>query len=138
MRRYGTEPSILDTLRIREAHRPVDGETQHPVVVFVHGSMDRQAAFVRVLRHLPDVTTAVYDRRGYGASVDVPGPFDIDDQVADLDRVLDVVDPARGGVVLVGHSFGACTRRRGVRESDELGGLVADHDRRGSRRRDPS
>ena len=106
MRRYGTEPSILDTLRIREAHGLEEGATRYPAVVFVHGSMDRQAAFVRVLRHLPDVTTAVYDRRGYGASVDVAGPFDIDDQVADLDRVLDVVDPARVGVVLIGHSFG--------------------------------
>jgi pimeloyl-ACP methyl ester carboxylesterase len=79
--------------------------------------MDRQAAFARVLKHVSDVTTAVYDRRGYGASGDVDGPFTVDDQVADLDLVLDVVDPNSRGVVLVGHSFGgvvslACAVRR--------------------------
>jgi pimeloyl-ACP methyl ester carboxylesterase len=105
-RPYGTEPSILDSLRIRKPRRVDESAAPDPAIVFVHGSMDRQAAFARVVRHLPDVTTAVYDRRGYGASVEIAGPFDVDDHVADLDRVLDVVDPTRGGVVLIGHSFG--------------------------------
>lgn len=68
--------------------------------------MDRQAAFARVLKHLSDTTTAVYDRRGYGASAHVEGPFGVDDHVADLDRVLDVVDPSGTGSILIGHSFG--------------------------------
>lgn len=79
--------------------------------------MDRQAAFARVLKHLPDVTTAVYDRRGYGSSADVDGPFTVDEHVADLDLVLDAVDPSASGAVLVGHSFGGvvsltCAARR--------------------------
>ncbi len=110
-RRYGTEATILDSLRIKEARASSDGVSNRtgahsPPVVFVHGSMDRQAAFVRVLKHLPDVTTALYDRRGYGTSADVGGPFDVENHLSDLDRVLDTVDPSRIGVVLVGHSFG--------------------------------
>ena len=68
--------------------------------------MDRQAAFVRVIRHLPELTTAVYDRRGYGASIGLDGPFDVDDHVADLDRILTAVDSSGTGSVLIGHSFG--------------------------------
>ena len=68
--------------------------------------MDRQAAFVRVLRHLPDLTTAVYDRRGYGSSIGVNGSFDVDDHVADLDHILGAVDRSGSGSVLIGHSFG--------------------------------
>ena len=105
-RRYDTEASILDSLRIREARVKESVPSSNPVVVFVHGSMDRQAAFVRVLRHLPEVTTAVYDRRGYGSSIALNGPFDVDGHVADLDLVLETVDPTGAGVVLIGHSFG--------------------------------
>ena len=105
-RRYDTGATILDSLRIRTAreHDPVSSPS--PTVVFVHGSMDRQAAFVRVLRHLPDLTTAVYDRRGYGASIELGGPFDVDEHVADLDHVLTAVDPSGAGSILIGHSFG--------------------------------
>lgn len=105
-RRYDTEASILDSLRIRESRVSGPVSSSSPVVVFVHGSMDRQAAFVRVLRHLPELTTAVYDRRGYGSSVGLNGPFDVDDHVADLDRILAAVDPTGAGSVLIGHSFG--------------------------------
>lgn len=102
-RRYGTEASILDSLRIRPASSPGRSTA---AVVLVHGSMDRQAAFARVLRTLPDVMTATYDRRGYGSSVDVEGPYDVDVHVSDLLKILGVVDPGGRRVILVGHSFG--------------------------------
>lgn len=106
-RRYGTESSILDSLRLRPAQGgTTTGAPSEPVVVLIHGSMDRQAAFARVLRHLSDVTTAVYDRRGYGSSVGLGAPYDVDQHVADLDRILERVDPTSTGCVLIGHSFG--------------------------------
>lgn len=102
-RRYGTESSILDSLRIRPA---VPTESSAPPVVLVHGSMDRQAAFARVLRTIPEVTTATYDRRGYGSSVGLPGPYDVAVHVSDLLQILTHIDPHGRRAILVGHSFG--------------------------------
>jgi pimeloyl-ACP methyl ester carboxylesterase len=74
-----------------------------PLVVLVHGSLDRGAAFARVVASEPlaGLHTLRYDRRGYGRSVDVGPPAGLDDHVDDL---LEVVDgrPA----VVVGHSYG--------------------------------
>lgn len=39
-----------------------------PLVVFVHGAMDRAGSFGRVMRRLPDCETIAYDRRGYAGS----------------------------------------------------------------------
>ena len=39
-----------------------------PLVVLVHGSLDRSASFARVVRRLDDVHTVVYDRGGYHRS----------------------------------------------------------------------
>ena len=77
---------------------PADG----PLVVFVHGALDRGASFARTARRLRDggVRTARYDRRGYGRSQSL-GTGDVDDHVADLLGVLD----GRPATV-VGHSYG--------------------------------
>lgn len=75
---------------------------QGPLVVLVHGSMDRSASMLRVSRRLDDGFEVVrYDRRGYGRSAPHPGGFAIEDQVADL---VEVLDGRRA--VLFGHSYG--------------------------------
>jgi pimeloyl-ACP methyl ester carboxylesterase len=79
--------------------------TEHPVagaplVVFVHGSMDRSGAFARCCGRLRDLHTVQYDRRGYGRSVALGAP----DIAGHVDDVIDVLD-GRAGVV-VGHSLG--------------------------------
>ncbi len=71
-----------------------------PIVVLVHGSMDRSAAFARVCGHLRDLHTVRYDRRGYGKSREC-GVTDLPGHVADLLAVID----GRPAVV-VGHSLG--------------------------------
>src|SRR3954471_16185578 len=71
-----------------------------PLVVLVHGSMDRSAAFARARRHLRDLHVVVYDRRGYGRSVGLGAPS-VDGHAEDLLAILD----GRPGVV-VGHSIG--------------------------------
>jgi pimeloyl-ACP methyl ester carboxylesterase len=77
---------------------------RRPAVVFVHGAMDRGAAFAGVCRHLPDHPTVRYDRRGYGRSADAGIASTVDAQVDDL---LAVVSTATvGPAVLVGHSLG--------------------------------
>lgn len=72
-----------------------------PLVVLVHGSMDRSSAFARVQRHLADLHVVRYDRRGYGRSLELGPPPAFDHQVEDLEHVM----AGRHGVV-VGHSLG--------------------------------
>jgi pimeloyl-ACP methyl ester carboxylesterase len=80
------------------AHESGEG----PLVVFVHGAMDRSGGMLRTRRLLqPGHRVVRYDRRGYGRSVAAPAGGGIDRQVDDLADVLDG-RPA----VIVGHSFG--------------------------------
>lgn len=78
-----------------------------PIVVLVHGTMDRATSLAKVARRLPDLEVHRYDRRGYGDSrVDptgrtVPVPQAVEDHVADL---MAVIDGRRS--VVVGHSMG--------------------------------
>ena len=71
-----------------------------PLVVLVHGAMDRSASFARTSRLLADLPMVRYDRRGYGRST----PVGVGDLAAHVDDLLAVLD-GRPGVV-VGHSLG--------------------------------
>ncbi|MGH9081174.1 MAG: alpha/beta fold hydrolase [Acidimicrobiales bacterium] len=78
------------------------GSTRAPVVVLVHGSLDRSTSFARVVRRLPDLHTVVYDRRGYHHSRRaIPIHTTLDGHVDDLISII-------GGrpAVVVGHSYG--------------------------------
>ena len=59
------------------------GPVDAPLVVLIHGSMDRSSGMLKLSRHL-DARARVlrYDRRGYGRSAPHDGPFAIDEQVA--------------------------------------------------------
>ena len=65
------------------------GPPEAPLVALVHGSMDRTAGMAKVVRRL-DVHHRVlrYDRRGYGTSRDIGGPFTIARHVDDLVELL--------------------------------------------------
>lgn len=78
----------------------LDPDRPGPVVVLVHGAMDRGAGMAKVSRRLGDLAVIRYDRRGYGRSVPA-GATDLDGHVEDLLGILD----GRAGVV-VGHSIG--------------------------------
>ena len=88
---HGTELHVVET----------PAEPGAPLVVVVHGAMDRASSFGRVARGLRDVHLIRYDRRGYGRSVET-GPAPLDAHVADLEAVLE----GRRAVVF-GHSMGA-------------------------------
>ena len=90
----------------REGHLKVwsaeAGHAHHPLIVLVHGAMDRSTSMLRLSRRLDQQYRVLrYDRRGYGHSAPHPGPFDIGSQVADLVGLL-----AGRRAVLVGHSYG--------------------------------
>jgi pimeloyl-ACP methyl ester carboxylesterase len=67
-----------------------------PIVVLVHGAMDRSRSFRRVVDHLSDVRVVTYDRRGYGDSVDAEPASGLGDHTADL---LEVIGNRRATVV---------------------------------------
>jgi pimeloyl-ACP methyl ester carboxylesterase len=71
-----------------------------PLVVLVHGSMDRSSSFARLRSPLRDLSLVVYDRRGYGRSRDLGGAG----LGVHVDDLLAVVDGRP--CVALGHSFG--------------------------------
>ena len=80
------------------------GTASNPHIVLVHGSLDRSAGMLKLSRRLDgEFYVSRYDRRGYGRSIPHPGPFGMDEQVADL---VAVVSSAPAPAVVVGHSFG--------------------------------
>jgi pimeloyl-ACP methyl ester carboxylesterase len=83
-------------------HVPGGGADGDPMVVLVHGSLDRAGSFARVLRRLDDLHTVAFDRRGYNRSRDaLPLNTTLDGQIDDL---LEVIDDRPA--VVVGHSYG--------------------------------
>lgn len=71
-----------------------------PLIVLVHGAMDRSASFARTIRHLHGSPVLRYDRRGYGRSY-CEAPAGLDQHVDDLEAIIgDCM------AVVVGHSFG--------------------------------
>ena len=84
------------------AHVPAPPADGTPLVVLVHGSLDRAGSFARIIRRLDDLHTVAYDRRGYHRSRHVTPVHDtLDGHVDDLLAVI-------GGrpSVVVGHSYG--------------------------------
>lgn len=86
-----------------------------PVVVLVHGSMDRHTSFAALRRELADLHVVTYDRRGYGRSRHLPVAESLDDHVDDLLGILD----GRAAVVL-GHSYGGCIALRAGERAPDL------------------
>lgn len=88
-------------LHVEETAAVGAGADTAPLVVMVHGSMDRGASFARTARRLRDARILRYDRRGYAGSFRAGPPASFEQQVDDLACVLD----GRPAVAL-GHSFG--------------------------------
>lgn len=109
-------PTSSSGLHVVE-HVPSHGfDANAPVVVLVHGSLDRGTSFARVVRRLHDLRVVTYDRRGYHRSRDSaigpteaglsrpsasPSASAFECHVADL---LAVVGGRRS--VAIGHSLG--------------------------------
>lgn len=72
-----------------------------PLIVLIHGTLDRAASFRRTARRLDGLDVVAYDRRGYDRSLAAGASSDMTRHVADA---LAVADGRR--CVMVGHSFG--------------------------------
>jgi pimeloyl-ACP methyl ester carboxylesterase len=94
------------------------GESGDPMVL-VHGSWADHRTWNVVLPKLAGLfSVAVYDRRGHGRSARPPGPYRIEDDVADLVGVLEALDhyPAH----IVGLSLGGSIALRLAAERADL------------------
>lgn len=105
-----TRPRFVDGLATYES-----GRAGAPRVVFVHGSMDRAAAFRKAVRRLTDLDVVLYDRRGYARSLDSGISSDVDALVADLLAVID-----DRPTVVVGHSLGGLITLAAAQRAPEL------------------
>ena len=137
----------VDHLLATSEHIPAGAAGDGPVVVLVHGSLDRAGSFARVTRRLKDLHTLAYDRRGYhrsrtaapieAAPVDAApvdsAPVDaapgeplladlsaLDRHIADLVAVID----GRPAVV-VGHSYGGVIALGAALGADGPGSILA-------------
>ncbi len=109
-----------DQLAVIE-HVPAAQPGASPIVVLVHGSLDRSASFTRVVRRLDDLHTVVYDRRGYNRSRDaLPLNATLDGHVDDLVSVID----GRPSIV-VGHSYGGDVALAAALRPASLGSILA-------------
>lgn len=92
-----------------------------PLVVLVHGTMDRATSFAKVSRRLAQLHTLRYDRRGYGESAVKANGEPVKPaeslQVAAHD-LISVLAGRRS--VLVGHSMGGTIALAAAMESPEL------------------
>ncbi len=73
-------------------------------MVLVHGAPDRAGSFKSVLPHLGAHPVVLYDRRGYGRSVDRTPPTSMADHAEDLIALIKRVDAP---CAVVAHSFGS-------------------------------
>ena len=76
-----------------------------PTLVFLHYWGGSRRTWIPVLRRLdPRQSFVAYDQRGWGDSVDAPGPYDLAQLADDAQRVVQELGYAEH--VLVGHSMG--------------------------------
>ena len=73
-----------------------------PLVVLIHGSLDRSAGMLRVSRQIQKAAQVIrFDRRGYAQNNIHQGPFTVAGNVDDVIAILNGRE-----AILIGHSFG--------------------------------
>lgn len=104
----------------------------NPVVVFVHGAMDKGAGFLPVTRYvtLPWIS---YDRRGYGKSATslASAPNNVGGQeeqgidiAAHCEDLRDLLSALNRPVVLVGHSLGGIVALGAATQNEQVRRVV--------------
>ena len=79
-----------------------EGQSDAPLVVLIHGSLDRASGMLRISRQISRESHVIrWDRRGYAKNNSHPGPFDVPGNVDDLAEILN-----GRSAILIGHSFG--------------------------------
>jgi pimeloyl-ACP methyl ester carboxylesterase len=97
-----------------------------PLVVLVHGTLDRANSFRRTIMRLPDVRVVAYDRRGYQGSRGEGGPVDVEGHIEDLRGVVRAAVGDGAPATVVGHSLGGVvTMGAALAEPDLFASIAA-------------
>ena len=103
-----TEVRLANGLQL---HCAETGNSDGPVVLFLHGWPDSWFTFSRVLPLLPDsVRSIAIDQRGFGESERPKGSYAINDFAEDAIAFLDAMSIRQA--TIVGHSLGTFIARR--------------------------
>ena len=79
-----------------------EGTPGKPLVLLIHGSLDRSAGMLRVSRQIQKEAHVIrFDRRGYAQNNSHVGPFNVAGNVEDVVSILSGRE-----AILIGHSFG--------------------------------
>jgi pimeloyl-ACP methyl ester carboxylesterase len=79
-----------------------EGTPGMPLVLLIHGSLDRAAGMLRVSRQIHKEAHVIrFDRRGYAQNNSHAGPFNVPGNVEDVVSILNGRE-----AILIGHSFG--------------------------------
>jgi pimeloyl-ACP methyl ester carboxylesterase len=96
-----------------------------PLVVLVHGTLDRANSFRRTIMRLPDLRVVAYDRRGYSSSRGEGGPVDLGGHIDDLRAVVREAVGDGPPATVVGHSLGGVVAIGAALAEPELFASVA-------------
>ena len=102
-----TSPKVLGQfIEVRDGPLYADiREGNGPALVFLHYWGGSRRTWTPVLTRLdPGQAFVAYDQRGWGNSVDVPGPYDMEQLADDAQKVIDTLGYT--DYVLIGHSMG--------------------------------
>lgn len=92
----------LHSMNIEGIQVDITGPDTEIALVLIHGSLDRKAGMSLIARDAQKICSVIrYDRRGYGSSFPHDGPFTVERNIDDLQRIV-----KDRKVVLFGHSFG--------------------------------
>lgn len=80
----------------------VNGPSNGPLVILIHGSLDRASGMARLSRVCSRTRqVARFDRRGYSDRWEHPGPMNVEGNVDDIAAII-----GGGSAILIGHSYG--------------------------------
>jgi pimeloyl-ACP methyl ester carboxylesterase len=93
---------VYDTHSGAEFHITKTGSDTGPVVILIHGSLDRSSGMARLARATAHFRQVVrFDRRGYSDRWEHPGPLTVPGNVDDIEAII-----GDATAILVGHSYG--------------------------------
>lgn len=93
---------VYDTHSGAQFHITKTGPDTGPVVILIHGSLDRSSGMARLARLTSRTRQVVrFDRRGYSDRWEHPGPLTVPGNVDDIEAIV-----GSDAAILVGHSYG--------------------------------
>lgn len=93
---------VYDTHSGAEFHITKSGPVNGPMVILIHGTLDRSSGMARLARVTEQFRQVIrFDRRGYNDRWEHPGPLTVAGNVDDIEAIM-----GSDKAILIGHSYG--------------------------------